>query len=47
MEKKIDGIRYPDPEEPLDPFFLAGAVLFAHCLDAGVPAGLQLPEDAP
>jgi pyruvate carboxylase subunit A len=37
MEQKIDAFQYPDPKEPLDPFFLAGAALFAHYMAGGLP----------
>jgi len=43
MEEKIDRFRYPDPVEPLDPFFLAGAALYAHYLCGGLPASLAHP----
>jgi pyruvate carboxylase subunit A len=45
LETRIDDIRYPDPVEPLDPFFRAGAALFAHCLAAGVPPEIERAEE--
>ncbi|MHB8762868.1 MAG: acetyl-CoA carboxylase biotin carboxylase subunit [Deferrisomatales bacterium] len=47
LEQKLGSIRYPDPVEPLDPFFLAGAALFAHCLAAGAPPELGRLEGEP
>jgi pyruvate carboxylase subunit A len=43
MEQKIDSFQYPDPVEPLDPFFIDGAALFAHYLVGGLPAGVAHP----
>ncbi len=47
LEQKLGSIRYPDPGEALDPYFLAGAALFAHCLAAGTPAELGRLEVDP
>lgn len=43
MEEKIDAFQYPDPVEPLDPFFVSGAVLFAHFLAGGLPTASVHP----
>ena len=37
MEEKIDSFKYLDQGEPLDPFFLAGAALFAHYMTGSLP----------
>jgi acetyl/propionyl-CoA carboxylase alpha subunit len=43
MEEKIDAFRYPEPVEPLDPFFVSGAALFAHFLAGGLPTASVHP----
>ncbi|TLN12057.1 ATP-grasp domain-containing protein, partial [bacterium] len=37
LEEKSDSFTYPEPSEPMDPFFLAGAALLAHCIAFGTP----------
>ena len=37
MEEKIDSFRYDDRVEPYDPYFLAGAALFAHYMTGELP----------
>lgn len=37
MEMKIDSFQYPDQQEVLDPYFLAGAALFAHYMTGALP----------
>ncbi|MBI5441804.1 MAG: acetyl-CoA carboxylase biotin carboxylase subunit [Deltaproteobacteria bacterium] len=43
MEEKINSFQYPDPVEPLDPFFISGVALFAHYLTGGLPTTLAHP----
>ncbi|TAL16394.1 acetyl-CoA carboxylase biotin carboxylase subunit [bacterium] len=47
LEEKADSFHYPDPVEPLDPFFLAGAALFAHCIASGTPPEIERMENEP
>ncbi|MBI5446551.1 MAG: acetyl-CoA carboxylase biotin carboxylase subunit [Deltaproteobacteria bacterium] len=47
MEEKIEHLRYPDPVEPLDPFFTAGAVLFAHCMRGRLPPEASVDLEHP
>jgi pyruvate carboxylase subunit A len=45
MEEKINAFQYPDPVEPLDPFFVSGVALFAHYLAGGLPVSIAHPGE--
>jgi pyruvate carboxylase subunit A len=47
MEEKIEHLRYPDPVEPLDPFFTAGAALFAHYMRGKLPPETSADPEHP